>query len=433
MAKNDIKTTDNPKLKTRPVKGGSMLSLFLAYYLGSTMSTDPATGKVVRTFIRKEKNLNLCIYAKPTTPTEKAHNQQTLLQAEIMREEERKKLLNGQGFNFDSIVKAKADFFEWLDDYCKAYTKKNAKVVFCAMLKFKSFIAESPKYKQFANVLPVKNLNADMMASFAEFLKANHRGEGANSYWQVFRKAVKVARREGFISSDYCDGIVVEIDKATQIKKEMLTIEEANHLLSCRPSTLNVDIYRAFDLTLRYSPAFCDVAKLTWGNIKDVEGSKRLQYERSKTHVAVDVALDADMLEILGEPGAKGEKLFPRLPKTIEGANIALRKWCEYAGIEKHITWHCGRHSFCSNAMAATNDPISTAAIAGHANPGITLKVYSHAIEDKKQNLTAMMAKAFKEAAAKQGEPQEGTEASPLDNMSQEELKTMLSEILKRL
>lgn len=31
----------------------------------------------------------------------------------------------------------------------------------------------------------------------------------------------------------------------------------------------------------------------------------------------------------------------------------ALRRWTNRAGIDKHITWHCARHSFGTN-MAAT-------------------------------------------------------------------------------
>jgi len=37
--------------------------------------------------------------------------------------------------------------------------------------------------------------------------------------------------------------------------------------------------------------------------------------------------------------------LIFKLP-TADGANKVLGKWCDDAGLGKHITWHCARHSF---------------------------------------------------------------------------------------
>ena len=80
------------------------------------------------------------------------------------------------------------------------------------------------------------------------------------------------------------------------------------------------------------------------------------------------VATDCDSLFI----NIKGGKLSP------QGINQNIKKYCERAGIEKHISAHCLRHSFAT-AMAEKGTPVTKLQmIMGHDDPKVTARYYSH-------------------------------------------------------
>ena len=63
---------------------------------------------------------------------------------------------------------------------------------------------------------------------------------------------------------------------------------------------------------------------------------------QNKTKISLEIPLYSIVKSTLGERKAG---LIFRLP-TQDGANKMLGKWCMDAKLEKHITWHCARHSF---------------------------------------------------------------------------------------
>jgi integrase len=55
------------------------------------------------------------------------------------------------------------------------------------------------------------------------------------------------------------------------------------------------------------------------------------------------------------------------------------------AGIPKHLSWHVFRHTF-STMLAANGEDVKTVqALLRHANPSITMSIYTHAVSAKKR------------------------------------------------
>ena len=90
-------------------------------------------------------------------------------------------------------------------------------------------------------------------------------------------------------------------------------------------------------------------------------------------------------MKLMGEPenGDKNQLIFPLPSHTM--CLKALRHWTARAGIEKHITWHCVRHSFAvnqlnngANIMPASNTPKNTPApsILSNAKPSTSCLIY---------------------------------------------------------
>ena len=62
----------------------------------------------------------------------------------------------------------------------------------------------------------------------------------------------------------------------------------------------------------------------------------------------------------------------------------ALRHWTERAGIDKHITWHCARHSFATNILSNGANIKTVASLLGHSDLRHTEK-YIRAVDSLKE------------------------------------------------
>ena len=114
MAKNDMTTTDNPKLMQKRLSDGNY-SLYLDYYMGRMNITDPNTGETKSKVQRKREFLKLTILASPRTPLERQQNKETYELARKIRFEREQELKEGKlGYR----LKAKSiNFFDFIKVY----------------------------------------------------------------------------------------------------------------------------------------------------------------------------------------------------------------------------------------------------------------------------------------------------------------------------
>jgi site-specific recombinase XerD len=77
------------------------------------------------------------------------------------------------------------------------------------------------------------------------------------------------------------------------------------------------------------------------------------------------------------------QKVFPELLKT-EHINPPIREWVAKAGIEKHITFHCFRHTYATLQIASGTDIYVVSKLLGHTNV-VTTQKYAKVVDSKKQ------------------------------------------------
>ncbi|WP_289225901.1 tyrosine-type recombinase/integrase, partial [Bacteroides acidifaciens] len=77
-----------------------------------------------------------------------------------------------------------------------------------------------------------------------------------------------------------------------------------------------------------------------------------------------------------------GDLIFPLPSHTM--CLKALRHWVSRAGIDKHITWHCARHSFAVNILNNGANIKTVASLLGHSGLKHTEK-YTRAVDSLKQ------------------------------------------------
>lgn len=401
MAKLEFKSKENPRLEQREMKDGQV-SLYLEYYLGR--KTEPVvddfgnpvlykSGKMEGTpmykvkHLRRKENLNLYLISKPSTPIEREHNRRTLLLAKEIRQEREQELLeNKSGYRLKKD--RQIDFLDYFQAYIDKYTKKDIRMLRIAFNRFKDFLAATPEYKKFENGIKPEQLDKDMMVAFTEYLQSRGVGEGPKSIYQRFKKVINSAVEHNVMEKNPCKGVVIKVDDKV-LRKDVLSEEECLQLIATHYNNENPNIRRAFIMCLWSGLRFCDVKDLTFANVD--YSNKLLKFEQNKTkgHSAnsgVVIQLNDGLMKLIGKPSASQNKdslIFP-LP-TYEACSRAVKRWVKRAGIDKHISWHCARHSFAVNLLTKGDVNIKTiSSLLGHSSLQHTEK-YTRAIDRLKK------------------------------------------------
>lgn len=394
MARKDIRSdntylisknnTDNPKLGAKVLSNGKE-SLFLDFYFGYKKHYSEKLHKEVLTIDRHRESLSLYLWQAPRTPKERQQNKDTLELALKIRFEKQQELLeNAEGYRLKKD--RKIDFIDYFETYIDNYTKKDVKMLEMALNRFKSFLSETAEYRKFLRGIRPEHLNKDMMLAFTEYLKKHSRGEGAKSCYQRFKKVIKYAVEHDVIKKNPCVGISIKVDDQ-QLKKDVLSTEEIGTLIEYHDPKQSPEIRRAFIFCLYCGLRFCDVKDLTFANVD--YSNKMLRFEQNKTkgHSAasgVIIPLSDEILDLIGKPAEDEDfdSLIFKLP-SYEMCTKSVQRWVKAAGINKHITWHCARHSFAVNILNGGANIKTVASLLGHSGLKHTEK-YTRAVDSLK-------------------------------------------------
>ena len=219
--------------------------------------------------------------------------------------------------------------------------------------------------------------------AFTDYLQERFRGEGPHTAYARFKKMIKAAVEEEVLRKNPCEGVTITVDNGS-LKKDILSMEEMERLIATHYDGESADIRRAFIFCLYTGLRWCDVSALTYANVDSA--NRLLRFEQSKTRghssaSGVVIPLNDGLLALIGK-GERGALIFP-LP-THNMCLKALRHWTAKAGIEKHITWHCARHSFAVNILNNGANIKTVASLLGHSSLQHTEK-YTRAVDSLKE------------------------------------------------
>lgn len=175
--------------------------------------------------------------------------------------------------------------------------------------------------------------------------------------------------------------------------KEYLTIDEPKRIAEapCPSSELKTAFMFACFTGLRIS----DVRKMT---NKDTylspDGKTRYIYtEMVKTGGTVSVPLSAEALRWLPTVEDDDVLLF-RVPQNASTLGRHLSQWMKAAKVDKHITFHCARHTFGTLMLTLGADIYTTSKLMGHSNVKVT-EVYAKIIDQKRVDAINLMDNMF--------------------------------------
>ena len=435
MAKKNEKMKEvveagNPKLCQRVLADGE-ISLYLEFYRGRTESPrlnkegeqmyypegSKLAGKpmMIVKHSRSKENLGLYLKANPRTPQERQQNKDTLTIAKEIRFKRSSEFMQDRyGY---AVTKKTENIISFFDEYVAGYKKKDLRNIRLAVNRFKTFLRECYPHtavrkssveverirhewkeahkgiygkhdineNEFFNYYLTHNqFTPDMVKSFVEYLKENSQGGGAATAFERFKKIVRHAVSRGVIKNDVCADIVCR--RGDNFEKDVLSEDEIGKLIATHYDGENPVIRRAFIFSLYTGIRFCDIKELTFENVD--YANKRLEFEQAKTKghsrkSRVSIPLRDDLLCLIGMPHrSKKERIFNLPSHTM--CLKALRHWTARAGIEKHITWHCARHSFATNILTNGANVKVVADLLGHSGLSYVER-YTRAIDAKKQ------------------------------------------------
>lgn len=371
---------DNPKLMAQVLKDGTE-SLYLEFYGGYTVVTSKKTGKEYKKVIRYTERLGLKLIRSPRTPIERQKNKDALILAKKERFKRGQQVLESEkGYKLPK--KDKINFLEYFQTYIDNYTKKDKRNVQLALRRFKDFLKDTPEYRKFAQRITPQQINRDMIIDFTEYLQSRSVGEGAHTLFARFKKVVAYACEHDIFIKNPCNKITIKIDRS-ELKKDVLTEDEMIQLITTHYPRENKNIRRAFIFCLYTGIRWCDVKDLTFANVDFA--NRLLKFNQNKTGKTDPIPLDEGRLMLIGQPTQpdnRDELIFP-LP-SYEMCLKALKRWVKRAGINKHISWHCARHSFAMIQLENGTDIRTISALLGHSGLQCTVQ-YTKALDKQKQ------------------------------------------------
>lgn len=200
----------------------------------------------------------------------------------------------------------------------------------------------------------------------------------ASTYFSIFKAALKQAFIDGYLTIDL--SAKIKGIQEQESRREYLTLDELNKLANtpCERDVLK----RAALFSALTGLRHCDIQKLKWKEIA-IEGNQaKLLFTQKKTKGVEYMPLSEQAFKLCGEPRQPEQLVFERLPNP-SWISRPLRAWIEKAGIQKHLSFHCFRHTFATLQLANGTDIYTVSKMLGHTNVKTT-QVYAKVVDEKK-------------------------------------------------
>jgi integrase len=162
--------------------------------------------------------------------------------------------------------------------------------------------------------------------------------------------------------------------------REYLTLDELKAVAKaeCRYDVLK----RAFLFSCLTGCRWSDVQKLEWSEVQKLNEGWRIVFHQKKTKGLQYLDISDQARELLGKMGSPDDRVFTGLTYS-SYMNVELTRWMMKAGITKHITFHCGRHTFACIQLDLDTDIYTVSKLLGHKELKTT-QIYAKIMDKKK-------------------------------------------------
>jgi len=219
------------------------------------------------------------------------------------------------------------------------------------------------------------DVNRLFCQQFADYLQATlSKSSSAATYYTAFKAVLNRAVIYDIIAKNPATGITI---KKNEARRFFLTIDELT-ILKATPypnnQTCNAFIFSCFT-GLRIS----DIRALTFDQIQD----DFIEFKQIKTKTNERLPLNENALEIIANQRTIKQSNYIFNLNTIRNIETHLKIWTIAANINKHITYHCSRHTFATLCLTFGVDLYTISKLMGHADFSTT-QIYAKLIDEKR-------------------------------------------------
>ena len=388
--KNVIKVKEPVRIREK-VLGDGTISLYLdMYHKGN----------------RKKEGLKLYIIPE-TTPAEKLQNKNTRRLAEQIKAQRILDIQKDGLVDWEKLKKSRITLVSWLDDFvtCEAQlspsgvsSKRNAKV------RVEEYLTSIGKPD-----MRLADVDREFCRGFVAFLRTckSHRGKEtisdttARLLMSRVAAAMNKAVVEGLIPNNPFKALESkEKPKITASRREFLTVEELKVLIStpCRCDIVKKAFLFSCFTGLRYS----DMRSLLWSEIHTAaDGETRyIEHRQVKTKKTVTIPLSEEARRWMPKRVDGIDRVFHELKVSTSTVEVILKEWMKDCKIDKHITYHCSRHTAATTLLTLGANLYVVSKLMGHSSIQMT-EVYAKIVDQKKVETMNLVNSLFTTQAAK--------------------------------
>lgn len=346
---------------------------------------------------RKYEYLKLYLVPEHTR-SDKEKNRQTMQLAEAIRAKRTVEIQNDE-YGFKSAYAEDALFFDYYKAMCEkrlgAESKGNWGNWYSCLKHLEKY--EKNRKITFAKITP------EWVKGFRDYLDTkahaweNDKRERVKdrplsrnsklSYFNKLRACLNQAFEERIIQHNPIRGIDgFQPEEGTRM---YLTLDELKKLSSTECEYPNIK--KAFLFSCLTGLRRSDILKLTWGEVHEQGEFTRIIFRQKKTKGQEYLDITSQAADLMGERGKPDEYVFGDIYSP-SCTNEAIKRWVLRAGINKEITFHCGRHTFAVLMLDLGTDIYTVSKLLGHRMLSTT-QIYAKVLDKNKQKAVQQIPK----------------------------------------
>ena len=316
---------------------------------------------------------------KPKTAMDRAANKQTMLAAETIRAARHTELQNSK-FGLQSKITGKTNFVEYYKNFVEAQNSSlgNYQTWKGSLSHLMNFCSPETTFQ---------DVDKDFCEKYKTYLQNCNHSDGStklavnsqNIYFAKFKTALIQAVEKDIIQ--FSPAQTVRGIKKEETHREFLTIDEVKKLVKtpCNPEKVKTPFLFSCLTGLRIS----DILKLQWSEIKQDGDRWYIDYTQEKTDNVEILDISNEARSLLGQQGNPGDLIFPGIKNTSRFGD-QIKRWCNEAGIQKTISFHCTRHTFAFLQLQNKTDIFTLSKLLGHKKIETTM-IYSKLSDENKR------------------------------------------------
>lgn len=367
-------------LKRKKLKNDKF-SLYIEYYKGSQLDKD---GKRIHN--RDFEYLKLYPHQNPKTASEKKENKEIEVLSEQILSIRKAEFFQGR-FDIKNTAKSKRRFLDFFVEKTeeKINSPKNYGNWTATLVHLKQCISPNLQFEEIDEnfIKKVRNyFDTEAKTKSDTLLSLNSK----YSYFNKFKACLRAAFDEGYLSINYASK--VKSFEQAESQREYLTYKELQALANtnCKYSVLK----RAFIFSCLTGLRWSDINTMTWSEVRDEDnGISRVNFRQEKTDGVEYLYISEQSRELLGERQHPSERVFKGL-KYGAVYNNEIVRWCNRAGISKHITFHSARHTNAVLLLENGADIYTVSKRLGHREIRTTT-IYAKIVDQKMKEAASLI------------------------------------------